>query len=712
MTLPTILPLLSGILVLLLGIFVISKNTKSKVHRIFLLQTISISVWLFGTFMMFISRTDEQAVFWDRFIYMGVSFIPAFMYHFSLVWAEKKGQRKWLGLSYILAFIFLILSQTKYFVDDVFRYSWGVHTQARLWHHIFLVQFFIFIIVSYVNFLQYYSRSISRIKKNQTKYFFLAFFILVVVGLFAYLPAYKVSVYPFSYSSGLLFAVILAYAIAAHHLMDIKLVLRRSFVYLFTMISIVVPAIGLEYLVARYFDYYRDIFNVCLLILSVSLFSWFRKKYYHVANKYFFSSLYDSAVVIEELSDKLRTSLKVKKICHIISKTLIDSFHLKIAGVLIYHEKENLYEIICNHGFQVDGKKVFKKSDVLHKMFIRHNKSVVVEEIGKEIYKEDEEVVDLLRKLKVEVLTPLNIKNKNIGLIALGPKESGDMYNDEDLRVLGVVGAQAAVALQNASLYEESLEFGRRLTQEVDRATKDLKTANKRLTEMDKTKTEFISVASHQLRTPLSGIKGYLSMLIEGDFGVLKSNQKKIIKELFENNERLVRLVNVFLNISRIESGRLKLDKKTVQLEGLVHSAVHQMETAAKNKDLKLEFFGSKEKLPEIEADPDKMMDVILNLIDNAIKYTLRGGIKVGMELAGNKIRVQVADTGVGITQEQLQKLFNKFTRGEGANKMNTTGSGLGLFIAKKIVEMHGGKIWGESEGQGKGTKFIFELPV
>jgi len=710
----TTLPLISSIFVFLLGFFVWYKNRGSKINIIFSLTCLAIAVWMFGTFMMFKSGSDDQAViFWDRIVYIGVVFIPTLMFHLSVVFTGKfKQQRRSLFMAYILSSIFLVLSRTDYFVTGVFRYKWGLHTRAALFHHIFLVFFGFYLIKFFANFYNLYKTTKSALIRNQAKYIFLAFFILTF-GALGYLPAYGIGIYPVYYLLGVAFVIITAYAIVTHRLMDIKLVLRKSFVYLAPLSTILLSATAINYVFIRTLTYVPSWLNVVILILAVSSFIPLKNFYYRLANKYFFSSLYDSQQVIANLSDKLRSTLDVKKICNFISQTLINSFHAKAVGILIYDEKKGEYSVQHNNGFKIDKRKKFKGDKNLHNLFIKHSKSVVIEEIKRHaIYKQSKPIINLLINLGVEILTPLNIKNKTVGLIVLGPKESNDMYNNEDLQVLEVIGAQAAIALQNAFLYEESLKFSQKLKREVERATKDLREANIHLRQLDKAKTEFISITSHQLRTPLSGIKGYLSMLLENDFGRLNQEQRKVISDVFKNTDRLVRLVNLFLNVSRIESGRLKLEKTKFDFIELIKESIREMQTEAEKKNLKLEFIKSKKVKLAITADKDKLQDVILNLIDNAIKYTPQGKITVKVEEVGKMVRTSVKDTGVGIAPEEAHELFTKFTRGKKISQVNTTGAGLGLFIAKKIVELHKGKIWVKSEGEGKGSEFVFEIPI
>ena len=226
----TTLPLISMLFVAALGIFVYFQDRKSRLNILFGLFAVVLSIWFFGTFKMFASYTDAEAIFWDRFIYAGVVFIPALIYHFSIAFTKTPGRKKMLILAYCLSFFFLIASQTDYFVSGLFRYTWGVHTQAKLFHHLFLVEVAFFFILTLRNLYHYYLKTLVRIERLQAKYIFLAFFILIVVSLPAFAPAYQISVYPFFYFSGLIFSIILAYAILKHHLMNIRVIATEFFV--------------------------------------------------------------------------------------------------------------------------------------------------------------------------------------------------------------------------------------------------------------------------------------------------------------------------------------------------------------------------------------------------------------------------------------------------------------------------------------------------
>jgi signal transduction histidine kinase len=228
---------------------------------------------------------------------------------------------------------------------------------------------------------------------------------------------------------------------------------------------------------------------------------------------------------------------------------------------------------------------------------------------------------------------------------------------------------------------------------------------------ISRAKTEFISITSHQLRTPLTVIKGYLSMILEGVYGEVSEKVKKVLENIYLANERLIKLVNSFLNVSKIELGKLELELERADIVEIVESVVKEMEIAAKEKNLYLKFEKPKE-VPKILIDKEKIREIILNLVDNAIKYTQEGGVEVKLQILNNRLQIVVADTGEGLTKEEREKLFESFSRGSAGQKYWVEGAGIGLYVAKKIVELHQGKIWVESEGKGKGSKFYVELPI
>ncbi len=287
---------------------------------------------------------------------------------------------------------------------------------------------------------------------------------------------------------------------------------------------------------------------------------------------------------------------------------------------------------------------------------------------------------------------PLRIAQVVQGVLVLALDRPYNSLNQYEKEALDSLVDVVAVALDKAVIYRE------------------LQKANLHLKELDRAKSEFMSIASHQLRTPLAGIMGYLSMMVDGDFGVVNKEQTPVMKDVLEATKRLIRMVNIFLNVTRIEAGRFILNYTKVPFHEVIEAMYKELKPTADIKHVTLTY--NRTLLPETEVDVDKIKDVVLNLIDNAIKYSPKGSVTVSAESDGKKVHVKVKDTGVGIAKEEARNLFSKFVRGSGIARVEPNGSGLGLFIAKKIVEEHGGRIWVESEGEGAGSTFQFEIPL
>jgi signal transduction histidine kinase len=250
-----------------------------------------------------------------------------------------------------------------------------------------------------------------------------------------------------------------------------------------------------------------------------------------------------------------------------------------------------------------------------------------------------------------------------------------------------------------------------KLTEELKLTTKKLAKANKELERLDEAKSEFLSIASHQLRTPSTIIKGYISMMLEGSFGKAPKLIKDNLNKIYLSNERLLNLIETLLNISRIESGRIEFNVQPINLVAVIEPIVSDFQKKAKERGLKLEFLPEKN-VPEALADREKTKEVISNLIDNSLKYTKQGEVTVGLHQESRSVVFTCQDTGIGIDSEDVPRLFNKFVRGKGMMQVYTEGTGLGLYFARMVIENMGGRIWAESPGKEKGSKFSFSLPL
>jgi signal transduction histidine kinase len=229
---------------------------------------------------------------------------------------------------------------------------------------------------------------------------------------------------------------------------------------------------------------------------------------------------------------------------------------------------------------------------------------------------------------------------------------------------------------------------------------------------MDETKDEFISMASHQLRTPLTSVKGYLSMVLDGDAGKVSETQQQLLNQAFVSSQRMVYLIADLLNVSRLKTGKFIIDATPTNLADMVESEIAQLTEVAKSRKLTL-LYDKPEDFPILQLDETKTRQVVMNFVDNAIYYTPAGGtIKIELSTDRSSVYFMVKDNGLGVPKNEQSHLFTKFYRAKNARKARPDGTGLGLFMAKKVISDQGGTILFESiEGKGSTFGFKFDKP-
>lgn len=260
----------------------------------------------------------------------------------------------------------------------------------------------------------------------------------------------------------------------------------------------------------------------------------------------------------------------------------------------------------------------------------------------------------------------------------------------------------------------ESLEKRvREQTKEIKRAYEVEKKARKDLENLNEAKTQFIMATQHHLRTPLTSMQGYVDLLLAGNYGKLSKRVAEIMEKFKSSTKNEIKLVNEFLDISQFQIGKeVVLLREGVEVQPILEEAISDLQIECQKKGIYLKLEIS-QNMPSVKADCQKLKAAIYNIIDNAVKYTTKGGVTIKLQNKNSKLLIIVKDTGVGIIKERQKDLFDKlFERGEDAMKFFATGRGIGLFIASKIVAAHKGKIWAESEGKNKGSTFYIELPI
>ncbi len=704
-----ILLLITGIVNLALGLIVFVKGKDKQVTRVYAYIIFTIIGWIMSM-LAYRSASDADALFWGIILYDSATLIASTFLYFTYIFPEKDRT----NLSFVARIIFgvnilliILVSVPGLVVERV--YNVPGFEKAIIFSHVYILYFFYILIYFFYGYYRLYKKYliVNKLQKAQILYLVAGYFIAGNLSFTTNLTFPWMGNFSLNWLGQVFTSVIVgftAYAIILHKLMDIKLVLRKYSVNIAALSTITGVAAVVYWTLQTLLipqGFFLEIITICI---AVGLFGPLRSFFYKFANKYLFSSLYDSREVIRTLSNKLRATLELQTIYESIFQTLESAFHQKKFAILLFDEDRGKYHPVYTNNMTLNSESI--SANRVCKFVIKYDKPFSLEDEHTRV----PSGFQSLRQLGVEVVNPLNLKGKCVALILLGAKESGDRYNEEDFSVLNITGAQAATAIDNARLYEEVKHFNEDLQKKVAYATKKLQAQNGKLKELDHMKTEFISVASHQLRTPLTATKWALEFLLKGEDGKINAKQRESLSEMSIMNVRLITLVNELLNISRIDEGRLKIEPEPINIATAVKNSLAELLPIARKKELLVvEHY---DEVPFINLDPNVITKAISNVLSNAIKYN-RDGKHLWVKVLKNKdhVSVIIKDEGIGIPQKEQDQLFQRFYRASNAASSNTEGTGLGLYIAKSVLEMSGGSVSFESE-EGVGTTFTITLPL
>lgn len=298
--------------------------------------------------------------------------------------------------------------------------------------------------------------------------------------------------------------------------------------------------------------------------------------------------------------------------------------------------------------------------------------------------------------LRTLVVHKLIVRYRIVGMLVIGLPGTSDTIKERQWELFNRIGEAVGLAIDNKMLFEEN----QHMLRQVQRS-------NSKLKALDETKDEFISMASHQLRTPLTSVKGYLSMVLEGDAGEITDMQRKLLDQAFVSSQRMVYLIADLLNLSRLKTGKFIIDAVPTNLAQVIEDEVSQLKETAVSRGLTLTY-NKPVVFPIVMLDETKIRQVIMNFTDNAIYYTPSGGhIELKLEDTGNTIEFTVTDDGIGIPRKEQPHMFTKFFRAGNAQKARPDGTGLGLFMVKKVIIAQCGSIIFKSQ-EGKGSTFGF----
>lgn len=506
------------------------------------------------------------------------------------------------------------------------------------------------------------------------------------------------------------FVIMIGYAVVRHGLFDIKLTVVRSMAYGLSLITLAIVYYLIAYVISVSVfrgevssSFSVSPLNIALALALAFIFQPIKTFFDKITNRIFYRDRYDSEDFIARLSGVLTASTSLRGLL-ITAATEIGST-LKAEHAFFYVQYNHVHHVLA--GTKHHTELPVDDAKVLNEYVKKNGEAIIVTEI---LSDEHEAVRRLLVSHKIAILMPLMRQSTVLGYLVLGDQR-GHGYTTRDVKVLSTISDELVIAIQNALSVQEVKDINEHLEQRIMAATQELKASNAHLRQLDATKDEFVSMASHQLRTPLTSIKGYLSMVLEGDMGKISGSQRKVLEEAFDSSERMVRLIHDFLNVSRLQTGKFAIEYVNYDIVRLVKQEIHTLESSADKRGITIKVDANIDTL-ELRMDETKMRQVIMNFIDNALYYSQENTtVRVELKKTAGELRFMVHDTGIGVPVSEREHLFTKFYRASNARLHRPDGTGVGLFLAKKVITAHGGEVKYEAHEKG-GSSFGFTMPL
>lgn len=690
---------------LVLAIFVLGNNPRARLNRVFGVLALVVAAWSVVTYF---EDTAIGAPFIDSLVILDFilasSMVQLFFWFCYTLTSHKNQALLIINSIGLVMCIGLVLAGQ---IVEIQLIEEKVSFMPLAGYSVFLGYLAYGILGGLILLANRYRKVRGR-EHTQIAYIFYGLFLcaLTIVVTNVVLPNYfevppavtRIGIYSTLFLTGAM-----AYVIIRHRFLSIRLLVARSVAYVLLIAALAgIYATGLFWVSWVLFPgsettAAQNWVYIVLAVLLAITFQPLREFFERMTDKVLFRDHYDSQSVLSSFGRVLVGEVQLealahKSLQHICDELKISHGHLYVLdGGEIYH--------VSHYG------SVPRRLPALPRLkALRHRLAVTDElEMGKER--------SVLEDFGMRVSLHLRTKSELVGYVLLGDKQSGDIYVEQDIKLIEIMGQELAVAISNAKAYDRIAHFNETLQQKVDDATARLREANLHLKDLDKAKDEFISIASHQLRTPLTSIKGYLSMILDGDAGKITKQQREFIEYAFGGSQRMMHLISDLLNVSRMSAGKFRLEKTEVDVVNMVAEEVEQLKQAAAAKGLVLKFKPPAKKLPKIMIDENKTRQVVMNFIDNALYYTKEGSVTAEVTRTANNLELTVVDTGIGVPEAARNSMFTKFYRASNAQQVRPDGTGLGLYLAKKVIEDQGGTIIFEST-EGRGSTFGFSLPL
>ncbi len=700
MILHQLLPLVAFALNLTLVVMVLHRDHRSTLNRVFAAMASALGAWNLGVFALRSTTDAGTAVLVEKLLHLGVILVPAFYYHLVVIFLEiAPRRRRILFLTYAFALGLLAVSPTPLFLRGVAVTRWGFAPAGGPLYSVFFLYFLVSIVGGVVELGLGYRKIESAFRRNRAKLILLGSMISLLGGTLDIVRfVFKMEwLYPPGIPANAIFALLLGVSIVRYRLVNVGIVAKRLAIVGGLVAASIPLVIALGTFAERRWEL-RYILSLredlVLAFLLAVLLTPLMRTVERWLDRLIYSKRYGFYETLSDLRKRMGSLLDVTHLADTLVQTLVHRIPLTHGALYLFDPGTGEYRLerLVSSG-AMEGRWRPLRVDGPIIGWLRENDILVREEIPlrRRMAEALGEAEADLEAMQVSLLLPLKSEGQLIGVLALGEKLSGEIFDAEELELLRVLAGQATIALQTSQLYEQ------------------LKRTNEQLLEANNLKSEFLAHFSHELRTPLNAIIGFSRVMLKA--GGLSGDQEEDLAAIHANGMHLLDLISDVLDFSKIEFGTVGLEKVPVAIDELIEECVRTTEPLIRGRELKI----SQEiepGLPPVRADRTKIRQVLLNLLSNAVKFTPAGAVTVRARADGGRLVVSVQDTGVGIPAEDQPKLFRAFQQLNGGRlHLPLGGTGLGLVISKSFVELHGGEIWVESR-EGRGSTFSFTLPL
>lgn len=693
------------------GIIALIRGGKNSVNRLWFFVTVCSAAWSFGYMSMITAKTIDQAWYANWLLHAAAIILPSVTLHFMLVLTRQEKDiiaKVFLTASYFLSAVFFSLNPTRLFVQNVLpKYIFNYVCDAGPLYIYFTIFYVITFLVS--AYYLYKGLSVEGVDRHQIKYILIAELGAVGGGSVFFLT-FNINIPPYLIILYSIYPVIIGYAIIRYRLMGIRTIASKLFTYIllasFGYAMFYISIFIEDILFGGIYSYEAMAFSpVLAVVFAMSIVPFFKKV--QKSNDIIFFHGITPQAIIRDIGAKLSSVIELNQLIRIVIGEFKRVLATEEIDIFLFNKNQQTGEESCLSLLENKPRRL-TTNNIVCTTVLRSKKILVrdeLERIGKKT------IVNEMDRLKVKIIAPLTTRDRIIGLVFLGEKIEQGAYTQEDYDFLEIISSQAAVAIENARLYKEVDDFNKTLQQQVDVQTKELRDKAEHLRKLMEMRSEFLDITSHQLRTPVSVIKGVLSMLEEGSIPEAKKDQ--FIKGALEKSIKLGEIINDILRASEMDTDKFTLHLKEVDLNEILKKIRDDKVRTAQVKKVDLIFNLPNTELPTVLSDDRYIEQAIVNLINNSFQYTPQGSVTVSAEIKPKSVVIRVSDTGIGIPKKDVSKLFQKFGRAENAVATFTDGSGLGLYIIKEIVDANpGAKIQIESTEVGKGTTFALTLPI